>query len=516
MTTQYRLQRILKILPFMAVLFAGTTFAQTPDDEGPAVTVYSTADAADFDPQRYIAQQRMGMDPNFVWQVPGYAVVKEIRSASLQPGINDLQFTDVAEFIDPTTVSFTDLSHPDATRVLEQNFRFDLVSPGKLLDRYIDQDIGVYVQMGDGTELVKGTLLSSANNSLVIQTSEGIRVVNGLGQSIQLGNLPSGLITRPTLLWKIDTTAGGDHKFRTAYQTNGMTWRADYNIVVNDDSTRADIGAWVSLLNLSGATFENARLKLIAGDVQRIQPQQPMYPMAAKRMRGGAEMADAGFQEKSFFEYHLYTLPRRTDIASNTTQQITLFPTARDVGVEKTLVYFGQPQSYYWRFGSPAIDRNLGTSSNTKVDVYLKFKNAENNQLGRPLPKGKVRVYQRDDADDTLEFIGEDLIDHTAKDETVLIKLGQSFDVVGDRKQMDFEGSEGAHRIVESFEITLRNHKPTEQKVIVREALYRWSDWEITRKSDNFEKIDSRTIHFPVIVPADGEKTVTYTVRYTW
>lgn len=515
MNTQSRFQRFLQTLACGAILCATNTFAQSSDDEGPAVTVYSTADAADFDPQRYIAQQRMGMDPNFVWQVPGYAIVKEIRTASLQPGINELQFTDVAEFIDPTTVSFTDLSHPDATSVLEQNFRFDLVSPAKLLDRYIDQAIGVYVQMGDTTELVEGTLLSSANNSLVIQTKDGIRVVNSLGQSIQLRDLPEGLITRPTLLWKIDTSAGGDHKFRTAYQTNGMTWRADYNIVVNDDSTRADVGAWVSLLNLSGATFENARLKLIAGDVQRIQPHQQIYTMTAKRMRDAPE-ARAGFEEKSFFEYHLYTLPRRTDIQSNTTQQITLFPTAHDVNVEKTLVYFGQPQAQHWRFSSPMEDRNLGTNSNTKVDVYLKVDNKESNHLGMPLPKGKIRVFQRDDADDTLEFIGEDLIDHTAKDETLLIKLGQSFDVVGARTQTDFEINTGVHRIVETFEIRLRNHKTADQKVIIREPLYRWSNWEITRNSDAFEKIDSRMIHVPVTVPADGEKVVTYTVRYTW
>lgn len=512
----YNTLRFMMTTAAVALLSNASAFAQNDNpDAGPSVTVYSSADAGEFDPQRFIAQQRMGSDPNFVWQVPGYAVVKEIRTAALQPGVNELQFTDVAQFIDPTTVSFTDLSHPDDTAVLEQNFRFDLVNPAKLLERYIDQEIGVYVLMGDTTELVKGTLLSAVSGSLVIQTDEGIRIVDGLGQSIRLQDLPEGLITRPTLIWKINTNAGGDHEFRTTYQTNGITWRADYNIVVNQESTRADVGAWVSLLNLSGATFNNARLKLIAGDVQRIQPQRQNYAIEAKMMRGAA-MADAGFEEKSFFEYHLYTLPRRTDIASNTTQQITLFPTARDVAVEKTLVYFGQPQSAHWRFGSPANDRNLGTNSNTKLDVYLKFKNEKDNHLGMPLPKGKIRVYQRDEADDTLEFIGEDLIDHTAKDEVALVKLGQSFDVVGERKQTDFEYNKGANRIVETFEITLRNHKPTEQKVIVREVLYRWSAWEITRKSDDFDKIDSRTIHFPVTVPADGEKTLTYTVRYNW
>lgn len=229
------------------------------------------------------------------------------------------------------------------------------------------------------------------------------------------------------------------------------------------------------------------------------------------------EMANAGFQEKAFFEYHLYTLPRRTDILANTTQQIMLFPTARDVGVEKVLVYYGASQFAHWTFGSsPNLDRNLGNQSNPKVDVYVRFKNEEKNHLGMPLPKGKVRVYQEDEADGTLEFIGEDLIDHTAKDEEVLIKLGQSFDVVGERTRTNFTRDDRRHVLTESFKIQVRNHKDADQKVIIKENLFRWMNWEITESSDKFEKIDSRTIHFNVKVPANGSKTVTYTVRYTW
>lgn len=233
----------------------------------------------------------------------------------------------------------------------------------------------------------------------------------------------------------------------------------------------------------------------------------------AKSMRMGAQ----GFQEKAFFEYHLYTLPRRTDILSNTTQQITLFPTARGVDVEKIMVYYGLPQARYWGgFAAPQQDRNLGNQSNPKLDVYIKFKNAKENKLGMPLPKGKVRVYKQDDADGTLEFIGEDLIDHTSKNETVLIKLGQAFDVVGERTQTDFRVNSGRKTITESIRIQIRNHKDVAQKVIIKENLYRWTNWDIIKKSDDYKKIDSRTIHFNITVPANGKKTVTYTVRYTW
>ncbi len=488
------------------------------EDDGPAVTVYSSADPAGFDPQQFIAQQKMGGNPNFAWQVPGFGVVKELRKVKLDAGKNDLRFTDVAQFIDPTTVSFADLTHPEGTAVLEQNFEFDLVSPEKLMEKYIDRDISVVLNHGDTTETVTGKLLSSVQGRLVLSTPDGVRIVGGEGQQVKLGELPGGLITRPTLVWKLTADKGGEHEIRTTYQTSGITWRSDYNMILNEADTKADIGAWVTMMNLSGAAYKNARLKLIAGDVQRIQPQTPRYAGMAKR---GMEMAMAaeapGFQEKSFFEYHLYTLPRRTDILANTTQQITLFPTARDVNVEKVMVYYGLPEASNWWFtGSPGIDRNLGNQSNPKVDVYVRFKNDQASHMGMPLPKGKVRVYKKDDADGTLEFVGEDLIDHTPKDEKVLIKLGQAFDVVGERTQTNFTIDTTGKTMTDSYKITLRNHKKDAQKVIIKENLFRWSTWEITNKSDPFEKIDARTIHFEVTVPPDGEKTVTYTVKYTW
>jgi len=500
------------VTAIVLIALASTAFpsglAAAPGDDGPAVTVYSTADPAGFDPQEFIAQQRQGNNPSMARQVPGFGVVKELREVALTAGLNTLRFTDVAQFIDPTTVSFTDLTDPGGTAVLEQNFEFDLVSPDKLLQKYIDREIRV--------DSVTGKLLSARGGRLVLQTSEGLRILNAGGQ-IELGDLPGGLITQPTLVWKLQSTGSGTHKVCTTYQTNGITWRSDYNLVLSAGDTKADLGAWVSLMNLSGAAYRNARLKLIAGDVQRIQPQPEMMRMMGSASAKSLMMDDEGFEEKSFFEYHLYTLPRRTDILSNTTQQITLFPTAREVGVEKVMVYYGLPQARYWSaFATPQQDRSFGNQSNPKLDVYLKFKNAKENKLGMPLPKGKVRVYKQDDADGTLEFIGEDLIDHTARNETVLIKLGQAFDVVGERTQTDFRLDSSRKTMTESIRIQLRNHKDAAQKVIIKENLYRWTNWDITQKSDDFEKIDARTIHFNVDVPADGEKTVTYTVRYTW
>ncbi len=516
----------------LSLTTACTTLAQDAQRE-PTVglTIYSSADPASFNPQQFIAQQRMGHDPNFAWQVPGFAVVRDTRTLNLQRGLNSVNFTDVAQFIDPTTVSLVDLSvAPEqqkerGIRVIEQNFQFDLVSPDKLFDKYIDQTITVNLNLGDGQrELITGKLLSYNQGRLVLQTDAGLRVIAATSD-VQLGTLPEGLLTRPTLQWQLFAPEAGERKVRTAYQTDGITWRADYNLVLNEDDTRADLGAWVTIMNLSGTRFPNAQLKLIAGDVQRITPRSPQ-PML---MRARAlEMADAaappGFEEKSFFEYHMYTLGRPATIENNATQQLALFPTVQGVKVEKVLVYYGL-DARNWIFPNPALDRNLGQQSNKKVDVYIRFDNREENNLGIPLPKGKMRVFKmdrpagaraNDNGNGSLEFVGEDLIDHTARNAEVLVKIGQAFDVTGERVQTDFNVDQRAHVMQETIRITLKNAKDVEQKVVVRENLYRWINWEIIEKSDDFEKIDSRTIHFEVTVPPEGEKVVTYTVKYTW
>jgi hypothetical protein len=503
-------------------------YAQEPAPAAPAdvkpldqidrfsLTVYSTADPATFDPKGNPNQ------PNYYTQggqqvLPGYGVVRERRPIELREGVSTIRFTDVAAGIDPTTVAFESLTDPAGTTVLEQNYEYDLVNSLKLLEKYVDQEVIVERSLGDGkTETLRGTLLS-ATNHLVLKLNDGdVRIINGYN-GVQLTSA-KGLITKPTLVWQLTTKQPGKHDAMVTYQTDGITWRADYNLVLNEKDTAADVGAWVTVVNRSGAGYPEARLKLVAGDVQRIQPRQQVYAeMAAPRAMSGLSDKQQGFAEKSFFEYHLYTLGRTTSLPNNSVKQIELFEAKKDVPAEKIFVYYGTPEQFRFYIASePMIDRNLGTETNKKVDTYLQIQNTEKNGLGIPMPAGRVRVYKRDDADKTNEFVGEDVIQHTAKDEKILIKLGSAFDIVGERKQTNFTINANGHVITESFEIKLRNHKKEPATILVKENLFRWTNWEITNESDKHEKQDYRTIHFPVTVPPDGEKTVTYTVKYTW
>lgn len=511
----FRYSQIIFAAVALSSLSTVTAFAEA-QEKGTALTVYSSADPGAFDPQQFIAQQNQGYEANTASQVPGFGVVKETREVTLPAGISELKITDVAQFIDPTTVSFADLTDPK-TVVHDQTFQFDLANSEKILRRYIDKQVTIVAPKGNTTEEISGVLISTAGTHLVVQTPNGIQLVTRGGPQIKLGELPGGLITKPTLVLKVASQLAGKHSVRTTYQTSGLTWRADYNVLLNEKENAAEIGAWVTLLNVSGAAYPDSALKLIAGDVQRIQPGRQKAGRLSNMMEDAVQSAAPGFQEKSFFEYHLYSLPRRIDVLSQATQQITLFPTAHAVPVEKVLVYYGAPDLAYWGYGDTAnIDRQLGSQSNPKLDVYLRFKNDEAHRMGMPLPKGKVRVYKQDDADNSLEFIGEDLVDHTARDETVLIKLGQSFDVVGERVQTDFSVDSAGRKMSETYRITLRNHKAEAAKVIVKENLFRWTNWEIVAKSDPFEKVDARTVHFTVDVPARGEKVLSYTAKYTW
>ncbi|MHC4993792.1 MAG: DUF4139 domain-containing protein [Planctomycetota bacterium] len=518
----------MRLLTALAVSILVTTSARAEI----GLTVYSSADPAGFDPQAYVAQQRQGYNPTYARQVPGFGVVRDVRPMTLRAGVNTIDLTDVAAFIDPTTVTFNDLTNPNATQVLEQRFLFDLVSPDKLLDKYIDAQITVRVPVSDTqVENITGTLLSNNQGQLVIQTGDGLRIVNrGQGQ-VQLPKLPGGLMTRPTLRWMVNTPQAGQRDVRTTYQTNGLSWKSDYNLVLNDDDTEADLGAWVTLINLSGASYPDAKLKLVAGDVGRVQPQvraRVAYAAAELAMKADTQ----GFEEKAFFEYHMYTLPRTTTVNQNATQQIALFPTVSGVGVEKLLVLDASPRARYSYepYRTSSFQRNSGRLSVAggkitagpalKTDVYIKFDNKEANRLGLPLPRGKVRVYKQDSTqtggDDAIEFIGEDLIDHTPANETVLIKIGQAFDVVANRTTTDFRVDTAAKTMTESFRIEVRNAKPVNQKVLVIERLYRWKNWRIIRNTEDYEKANADTIHFEVDVPAGGSKVIEYTVRYTW
>jgi hypothetical protein len=325
-------------------------------------------------------------------------------------------------------------------------------------------------------------------------------------------------MTRPTLVWDVSAERAGRENTRITYQTSGITWWADYNLVWTEGADAnhgfLDVGAWVSILNGSGTTYPDARLKLIAGNVNRVQPQPALDARARSEVFVTANKV-AGFEEQAFFEFHLYTLGRNTTIPDSSTLQIELFPKVRQVPAQKLLVYYGQQPGYGFP-GSPALDRNYALPTNTKVDVYLKLENREQARLGVPLPAGRVRVSQLDKRDDALEFIGEDVIDHTPKDETVLVKLGSAFDVVGERRQVDFQVDSNARRMEETIEIKVRNHKTEPVDVLVRETLFRWARNDVIEASQRYDRIDARTVEFPVMIAKDGEATVRYKVRYRW
>lgn len=498
-------------LAVSAVLLpAGMSGAQSTPG-GNALTIYSTARPGAIAPALY---RHGGRGQN----VPGYAVVRHERAIALDRGRNSVRFSDVAALIDPTTVTFESLTDPRGTSVIEQNFQFDLVNQEKLLQKYMDRAITVDQIRGSGVDSFSGTLLSTAG-ALVLRGEDGTIQTLPHNAGVRLPELPGGLITRPTLEWDIAAGRAATHKTRVSYQTSGITWWADYNVTYSEgahaNACRLDVGAWVSILNQSGAGYPEAKLKLIAGDVQRVSPPGRVQPAPTAARALAREAKPAGFEEKAFFEYHLYTLGRATTLPDNSTKQIELFPAARSVPCEKTLLYYGL-QPAYGSGSSPITDRNYGTQSNRKVDVYLEFRNAKDNNMGMPLPAGRIRVSKLDDADRTLEFIGEDAVDHTPANEKVLIRLGSAFDVVGERRQVNFSVDTSRRTMSEEIEVKLRNQKKEAVAVIIKENLYRWVNWQITQKTHDFRKQDARTVHFPVKIAAGGEVAVRYGVQYSW
>jgi len=496
----------------LAVAFAAPAAEETRQKEGKGLTIYTPSQRSG-QPVQYYQQQWVG--GQYIQVPQGYAVVKDWRKMKLDKGRNVVRFTDVAKLIDASTVFFKSLTDPEGTYVVEQNYEYDLVSRDKLLEKYIDKEITLPPPADKDLPPLKGKLLSTIGG-IVVDIDGKIHVNPPQPSGIVLPSLPGGLITRPTLVWLLDAKKAGDHLVKVTYQTNGILWMADYTAVTKKNDTLLDLSGWVTIDNQSGATYEDAQVKLVAGDVHRA-PQPGVAAEADGMMmakRAGAP-GMAGFAEKGFFEYHLYTLGRPTTVKDNSQKQIELFSPVENVPAKKIYLYFGAVNVPWW--GNEAyMDRNLGTQMNKKVDIYMQFQNTEKSGLGIPLPAGRIRVYKEDEADGSLEFVGEDRIDHTPKDEKVLLKMGSAFDVVGERKQTNFNISVNDHWMDESFEIKVRNHKKEDIEVIVKEVLFRWANWEIKAKSGDYEKIDARTIHFPVKVPKDGEATVTYTVHYTW
>lgn len=494
-----------------ASLYGTPAMADNTANHKDAITIYSSAQPGSISPNNYrpVPGQYHGN-----YNVPGYAVIKTTEQYNIKKGLNQLEVTDVAALLDPTTVSFRSLTDPEA-HVLEQNYQFDLVSQQKLLQRYLGKVVTVVQVQGNDTNRIEGELIS-ATGGIVLQDNNGnIHSINNYS-NIQFPKLPGGLRTKPTLVWDLIASKPGKHDIELSYQTEGMTWWSDYNVIYSEESSKGnscklDLSAWVSIINQSGASYDDAKLKLIAGDVNRAEPKtlarpSPMYE------KHSAVADSAGFEEKAFFEYHLYTLGRPATLPDNSTKQLELFPAVSAINCNKELVFDASSQ---YGYGGLNTNQNYGKNNQADVNVYLRFNNSEDNNMGMPLPAGRIRVNQKD-SDGSLEFIGEDIIDHTPKDEDVLIKMGNAFDIKGERKQTDYRVDTKARTMSESFEITLKNHKAEATNVVIRETLYRWSQWEISRKSHDFTKQDSRHIHFDVEVPANGETKISYTVNYSW
>ncbi len=426
-------------------------------------------------------------------------LVKEQRAIKLSEGTGELRFMDVASQIIPTSVHIKSLIDPDSLRVLEQNYEYDLLSPQKLLDKYIGKEVKLYYKniYTEREEMVTATLLSN-NGGPIFKI--GDEITFGHPGRIIFPGVPENLILKPTLVWLIENSLPSPQKVEVSYLTNGINWRADYVLTLNDKDDRADLSGWVTIDNKSGAIYSNAKLKLIAGDVNRVKDE---YAYRDKMFRGAmkeAVQAAPQFKEEAFFEYHIYTLQRTSTIKENQTKQISLV-TAGDIPVKKELIFQGAKYYYYNQYGE-AI-------SNQKIGVFVQIENRKENNLGMPLPKGIVRVYKYD-TEGSLQFIGEDSIDHTPKDEKIRVKLGDAFDVVGRRKQTDWKKI-ASDTYEAAFEISLRNHKNEDVTVKVVEPIP--GDWKMLSNSHDYKKTEAFTAEFYVFVPKDKEVKLIYRVR---
>ena len=431
-------------------------------------------------------------------------LVKDTRTLRLPRGASQLRFMDVAQLIDPTSVHIKSLTAPNSLQVVEQSYEYDLLNPQKLLDKYVGRELTLVLRRVENNSErlvpVQATLLS--NNAGQVWRIENQIVINPTNVAeMRFEQLPVDLIAKPTLVWSLNNSGADSHRVEASYLTTGLNWRADYVVVVNQDDTKADLNGWVTLDNRSGAAYRNAELKLVAGDVQRVREVAKRELEMMRTDRVAAAPPAPEFQEKSFFEYHLYTLQRPTTIKQNETKQINLLA-GSGIGVRKELVLNGQ-QFYFQGYNNP------GEPIKEKVGVYVEFKNSKENNLGQPLPAGIVRVYKADDTG-AQQFVGENRIDHTPKDESVRIKLGEAFDVVAERKQTDFKTI--ARRVWEyAYEIRIRNHKEQPVTVIVNEPIV--GDWEIISSTFPAQKTAAFAARFSIPVAKDGEAVLSYRVR---
>jgi hypothetical protein len=425
-------------------------------------------------------------------------LVKDQREIKLKGGTGELRFMDVASQIIPTSVHIKSLIDPDSLQVLEQNYEYDLLNPQKLLDKYVGKDVKLYYKnpYSEREEIVTATLLSN-NGGPIFRI--GDEITFGHPGRIIFPEVPENLISKPTLVWLIENNLSSVQKVEASYLTNGINWRSDYVVTLNDKDDMADLSGWVTIDNRSGATYKDAKLKLVAGDVNRVKDEHEYNDKMLRAAEAAAKPA-AQFKEEEFFEYHIYTLERPSTIKENQTKQISLVR-AGNIPVKKELLYYGARYYYYNQHGD--------TITNQKVGVFVEIENKKEHNLGIPLPKGTIRVYKHD-KEQSLQFVGEDSIDHTPKDEKFRIKLGDAFDVVGSRKQTDWKKI-ASDTYEAAFEISLRNHKKEDVVVKVVEPIP--GDWTMLSSSQKYEKTEAFTAEFKVSVPKDKETKITYRVR---
>jgi hypothetical protein len=410
------------------------------------------------------------------------ALVREIRQIDLQKGAQEFRYVNVAAQIDPSSVHFATLLDPGSVTILEQNFEYDLVGTSRLLDKYINADILV---TSKEKNIFTGQLQNADGGDVILLQKDGqVKVVKTESiETIEFPNLPAGLFTRPTLIWQLDSKKAGKQNSEISYLTHGLSWNAEYVALVNRTDTAMDLGAWVSIQNNAGATFKDALLKLVAGDINVAAQTRVMRKLGAAQDAFMAEAAPQ-FEEKAFFEYHMYTLQRPATIKDRQMKQISLFPNTH-VNLSKNYIYDCQ-------------------NSMKDVGVYLEFKNAANNGLGIPLPAGQIRIF-KEDQDESQEFIGEDNIDHTAKDEQVRIKAGNAFDIVGERIVKSSERINDRSRR-ETIVTTIRNHKPEPIDAVIVEHF--WGDWEFVGKTPQIIKQDANKVEFRITVAKDSYCTL--------
>ena len=430
------------------------------------------------------------------------ALVKDTRKVKIKIGLNALALRDVSAQIRPETALLRSINSPGSLTLLEQNFDFDLLTPEKLLEKYVGKTVSlVKTNPATGVETVEQATVLSANNGVVLRVGNRIETGVPLGR-IVYDNVPANLRDRPTLVTQINNKGATDQTVELSYLTGGLGWKADYVAELNAKEDMLDLSGWVTLTNTSGASYKNAKLQLVAGDVNRVQPQASPMSMRKNMDMMAASAESAPMREEGLLEYHLYTLDRPTTIAENQTKQVALL-SASGIPVHKDLVLQGAEYYYQSQYGE------IGTKM--KLGVFIEFENKEASKLGLPLPKGILRVYKKDSSGNA-QFVGEDNIDHTPKNETVRLKLGEAFDVTADKKQTDFKvlpNPQKGHVAYESaFEFTLKNAKKEKVTVTVQEPIS--GEWKIVNESHPHTKVNSHLAQWKIDIPAEGKTTLTY------